>query len=83
MLYTFFSLREESWLSEFKNRLLRGDSSRRLEQTVPSAHLTKYFLGDQMKNKEMGESCNKYRGQESFIQGSGGKTWRRENFMKT
>jgi hypothetical protein len=36
--------------------------------------ITKYYLGDQMKNNEMAEVCGTYGGEERCIEGFGGET---------
>jgi hypothetical protein len=51
-------------------RILIGTVRRLLIDTVRRLLICtarQIFLGDQMKNNEMGEACSKYGGQESFI----------------
>jgi hypothetical protein len=58
------------------NRLYSEEITDLHRLLICTAH--QIFLGDQMKNNEMGEACSKYGGEESFIQGSDGETCRRE-----
>jgi hypothetical protein len=45
--------------------------------------LTRYYSGAQFKEDEMGGSCGTYGREEKCVHGFGGKTSRKETFLKT
>jgi len=79
-------LRKERRLKVFKNRVLRiifGPKSDEVTgewRKLRSKELNdlyssrKYYSGNNIEKNEMGGTCSKCRGEESFIQGFGGET---------
>jgi hypothetical protein len=66
----------QEWAAEegtcFGGGEVAGGWNRLHNEEIPDLHTHQIFLGDQMKNNEMGEASSKYAGEENYIQRSGG-----------
>jgi hypothetical protein len=63
---------ENVWASEERGN--RGVEKTTYQGALRSVNLTRYHLGYQIKNTEMGRACSMYGEEERYIQGFNGET---------